>query len=795
MPDSRSRPTAKQGGSQNLEQGQSTPVDGQADDMVVAQLLNYQAQGRVVVPACWEPCAVPWHDKPCSGKVPLVKTKGRNKVTAEQIRRWWQRWPLASVAILTGARSNLVVIDLDGPEGEAVLRRLEALYGKLPPTLEVKTKRGRHLYFAHPGGYVLTRKGDDFWPEGKEQANAHGLDVRGDGGLVIAPPSPNRTYVNELEPAELPESWAEPFRTRTSAAGELDDNELSEALEKVRTEGDPCSCMERVLDRHAQHEGGRHGAVIAAQRALTAFGRELHPGAGKALDQLQDAFLADKPDGEHEWNRGLAGAVAIAMETEPAATGCPYSMKDPLAEVQGDLGALLDAHGERVRAKAQEPEPEEPSRFEAEVAKRQLQIWINEEAQRRHRERETEQLPEPELTSLTDLLDEPDDDPTYRIDGLWPTGGNIILAAARKAGKTTLVGNLARSLVDGDAFLGMPGPAHVNGFEVTPADGMVAILDLELDRRMLRRWLRDQAIGKRDQVMAESLRGRVHLFDVLDDKRRGKWARVLEQYGVKVLILDPLGALLDAYGRDENSNSDVGPVLQALDALKAEAGISELFIAHHMGHQGERSRGASKLRGWPDGEWFLVREKAPNGEEPPPDAVRFFLAEGRDVMVPEAQVSYDPGTRRLMVAGGNRVQHQATKHGPALLEIIEQTPGLSQQDIVQAAMGKGIPKHPATNALHKLIGDGLVRTEKGKNNAKLHHPVQDSVPVSRSFPAASRETTQESVPVSRGLWAGKPDTPAAAGQSDDQDQELPGTLDPFAHDFVGNDRPDFGEVT
>jgi hypothetical protein len=322
---------------------------------------------------------------------------------------------------------------------------------------------------------------------------------------------------------------------------------------------------------------------------------------------------------------------------------------------------------------------------------------------------------------------------------------------------------------------------------------MVAILDMELDRRMLRRWLRDQAIGKRDQVMAESFRGRAHLFDVLDDKRRQKWARLLAGYGVQVLILDPLGALLDAYGRDENSNSDVGPVLQALDALKAEAGVQELLITHHMGHANERSRGASKLRGWPDAEWFLVREKAPNGEEPPPDAARFFLAEGRDVMVPESQISYDPASRRLTVAGGNRVQHQATKYGPKLLEIIEQTPGLSQSAIVDAAMGLGIAKHPATNALHKLIRDGLVRTDKGPNNAKIHHPVQDSVPVSRSFPAASRETTQGSVPVSRPLRGGTPDTPAAAGQEHDQDQRLPGTLDPFEQTFVGTEDP-FEEV-
>jgi hypothetical protein len=329
------------------------------------------------------------------------------------------------------------------------------------------------------------------------------------------------------------------------------------------------------------------------------------------------------------------------------------------------------------------------------------------------------------ITGLAELLAEPDDAPVYRVDRLWPTGGNVILAAQRKAGKTTLAGNLIRCLADGDPFLAQAGPVTLvgrEGFDVTPFDGAVALLDLELDRRMLRRWLRDQAIGKTDRVLAESLRGRVHLFDVLDDDRRQQWAEYLAQAAVRVLILDPLGALLDSYGRDENSNSDVGPVLAALDALKAAAGIDELLIVHHFGHGPERSRGASKLRGWPDVEWFLYREKATNGEEPPPDAARFFAAEGRDVALTETRLDYDQATRRLSIAGGNRVQHQATKHAPIILGIVERTPGLSGREIVQEARDThGIAKHDAEQALQKLVRDGTLRTEKGPRNARLHH--------------------------------------------------------------------------
>jgi hypothetical protein len=88
---------------------------------------------------------------------------------------------------------------------------------------------------------------------------------------------------------------------------------------------------------------------------------------------------------------------------------------------------------------------------------------------------------------LTDFLAVPDEEVAHRVAGLWPTGGRVVLSASHKAGNTTLTGNLARSLVDGDPFLGM--------FPVAPARRVVH-LDNELDERMLRRWLGDQGIAK-----------------------------------------------------------------------------------------------------------------------------------------------------------------------------------------------------------------------------------------------------------------------------------------------------------
>lgn len=94
------------------------------------------------------------------------------------IRAWWARWPDANLGVPTGAVSGLDVLDLDAPKGVASLAGLEAVHGEVPRTLTVRTGGGGlHLYFLHAEG-LRNRAGV-----------AEGIDVRGDGGYVVVPPS------------------------------------------------------------------------------------------------------------------------------------------------------------------------------------------------------------------------------------------------------------------------------------------------------------------------------------------------------------------------------------------------------------------------------------------------------------------------------------------------------------------------------------------------------------------------------------------------------------------------------
>jgi hypothetical protein len=144
-----------------------------------------------------------WPVFPCTlDKLPCIEGGFLGSTCdAAQIRRWWTRWPDASIGSATGAVSGQVgmtikgktiahlgngaiVLDVDPRHaGDITLQDLEAEHGRLPDTVEVVTGGGgRHLYFAHPGMEIRNDVGKILGP---------GLDIRGDGGYVILPPSPH----------------------------------------------------------------------------------------------------------------------------------------------------------------------------------------------------------------------------------------------------------------------------------------------------------------------------------------------------------------------------------------------------------------------------------------------------------------------------------------------------------------------------------------------------------------------------------------------------------------------------
>lgn len=162
---------------------------GSADPLDAA--LSYAARGWAVLP-CHAPgagggCSCRAAACPSPGKHPRVAGGLRSATTdPSTIAAWWARWPGANVAVRTGAVSGLVVIDVDPPHGgDVTLQDLAERHGALPASAAVATgSGGLHLYLAHPGVRVGNNAGTRLGP---------GIDVRGDGGYVIAPPSRHRS--------------------------------------------------------------------------------------------------------------------------------------------------------------------------------------------------------------------------------------------------------------------------------------------------------------------------------------------------------------------------------------------------------------------------------------------------------------------------------------------------------------------------------------------------------------------------------------------------------------------------
>jgi len=134
-----------------------------------------------------------------NGKKALIdKWPDRATSNEEKIRMLWKQFPKANIGIATGGDSGIFVVDIDGETGALSLLDLELAHGKLPETYRVDTARGYHLYYIQPPGI-----------ETKNQASGelgNGIDIRGDGGYVVAPPSVHLLTgkVYEVSDARIP---------------------------------------------------------------------------------------------------------------------------------------------------------------------------------------------------------------------------------------------------------------------------------------------------------------------------------------------------------------------------------------------------------------------------------------------------------------------------------------------------------------------------------------------------------------------------------------------------------------
>lgn len=198
--------------------------------------IDYQERGFRVIPLYPVDdagnCACGSEEDHAAGKHPVDREWQKPEENAHEDRRWWRElnpsetipadWrPRANIGILTGAHSGFFVVDIDPVAGGDIMwEQVCASHpaDPIPPTRIIKTgSGGRHYYFRMPDFDLGNPK-----PWGKTA----GIDIKGTGGYVVAPPSVSARggyeVIEDLPPAAAPQWLLDKLRERARAqAGEI----------------------------------------------------------------------------------------------------------------------------------------------------------------------------------------------------------------------------------------------------------------------------------------------------------------------------------------------------------------------------------------------------------------------------------------------------------------------------------------------------------------------------------------------------------------------------------------------
>lgn len=151
------------------------------------------------------------------GKHPRTQNGLKDATLSEDdVRRWWTKWPQANVGIVTG---EIIVIDVDPDrDGDASMNQLESVHGSVPETIRSNTGSG---------GYHLLFVSAEKIPNSVSLVGP-GIDVRGAGGYIVAPPSLHKSkryyewdaggHPDDVRLASMPE-WLVSLSLRKRAPG------------------------------------------------------------------------------------------------------------------------------------------------------------------------------------------------------------------------------------------------------------------------------------------------------------------------------------------------------------------------------------------------------------------------------------------------------------------------------------------------------------------------------------------------------------------------------------------------
>lgn len=288
--------------------------DQDANEPMLQHALDYAKNGIKVFPA-----------NPDSKK-PMCPWKTTATSDPQVVQSLWSDKEAAMIATPTGQVNGFIVLDVDvenRKEGDESLARLCAEHGPLPETRVVATQSGgRHYYYKAPPGREIKNSASKIGTD---------LDIRGDGGYVIAPPSVGSKgsyhILNDAEPADLPE-WLLTLI--------LDEGKAKRGLSR-----------QNITTRNLEiHNGNRNSSLASIA------GRLRHCGADEstistALHKVNDQLAEPLEESEVEAVAGSISKYEASIELLSPGVRCcknEYACTDA-----GNAERFIELHYEHLR--------------------------------------------------------------------------------------------------------------------------------------------------------------------------------------------------------------------------------------------------------------------------------------------------------------------------------------------------------------------------------------------------------------------------------------------------------------
>ena len=288
--------------------------------------LDYASQGWRVFPVYGRTddggCTCRRADCGSPAKHPVTRN-GLHDATldADQIDAWWRRWPRANVAVATGEVSGIVVLDVDlhKPGCREACAELAREIGRPPATRTALTGGGgQHLAYEHPGFRV--GNGTNVF--------GVGIDIRGDGGYIVAPPS--------VHVSGKPYRWQDPGAPMAPWPAALTER-LNGGRERVERPAGPY-----VPPQFSRGDGTAWG-LAGFRKGLEELATQRQPGRNDALNLLTFRVAQMVAGGELRGEYAYAAIERVGLQIGLAEREIRSTMRGAPPRFEGAI-ARGEAH-------------------------------------------------------------------------------------------------------------------------------------------------------------------------------------------------------------------------------------------------------------------------------------------------------------------------------------------------------------------------------------------------------------------------------------------------------------------